>query len=363
MIPLRLIAIAALSLTLACGPSAGDPGQPVMLPIHAMSGGILFAAKTLPGSGSYDLWWAPKGAPGVQQKPVQLTSSDSDEIQPTVARAAKVFAYARPDGIFVVGEDRIPHQVSKAGERERHLQPALSHDGLWIAWVQTTYHDLNATPVTSQIMLRSVDGRVPTHAVHARPGILQLAPAFHPDHAQKMIWSEMTAETTPHFGLWIADLEKAGGGTGHYLCQDAMLRGPEGQTPCFGSQLRWPEASVGVVAWGDQNAISYLPLKDANPLEVGSPVPALRGTFAPGSLVRQIGQSVSFHPRSHELLMEAFVGSLTGATASIRFFSSAQSGGQGHELSLQGFFEEPQSFIPFHPGVRLSISTPQWVSW
>lgn len=357
---LSLLCLAALGLSSLTGCEVGGGGvEPAsfVVPLSELSGGVVFAAQSIPGSKGFDLWWAkiPSKMTTVVQ-PVQLTDSEATDMQPTLAKDTPALAFAREDGIYFVREDGSLVQLTDT-ENERYvdMQPALSDDARYLAWVRVDTQselpgDSGAHP--SVVMIRSVSEGVDARVVSKSSGsVNQFGPAFRRGDTTQLSWAEVnmdTGATRILIGAWRD-------GTTRQLCSGSL-----DNERCRATQLRWPHRGMIVATALGSDTLEELPLSETDAPE--SMVDVLKQQIEISSpLSGRFPDSVAYNGALTRMVLEVWLPSYLGS-ASATLYLATPDGESMAGLQIAGFSNEPDKRL-VDATLPVSMRTPQLVAW
>jgi hypothetical protein len=368
------LGIWALSSALvACGGGAGDEDTDILMPFSSLSTGVVFASKDFEGSSGYDLYWAPVPVvPTVASMPVtRLTNTGGNEWQPSVSAGGKAIAFARQDeGIFLITESGRIKRISDVSDSKlKDSLPAVSADGLWVAW---TREDLDR-PIgesgfsETYIMLAKFDGS-DARPISPSPGVVQDAAAFEPrGSSTKIAWSEFNATTVDAGGPrdYAIQLHDFQTGTSRPLCTGDQIVG-NAVFRCFGQHLAWPLANALVLPQtffeiyvdGSASTSSYEVLLDSMiGQQVGMPhLEAFPNT--PPGFFRAFPLSASYQG-STRMILDGVVTFLDGDAPTLGLIVASVDGSEVWRLVLDG--QRNVLDAQNTAGYLFSVATPQFI--
>lgn len=245
---MKLRALGLLALFLAgCEGDLGSDGSQLPVTMAEMSGGLLFSTAAIEGAKGYDIYWSPLGIG--EQRPIQLTNTTTDDVQPSVARDGSRFVFARRgEGIHIVDADGGVRQLSDTHDQPFiDTLPAVSAEGDRVAWVRefTDRPVGNTGFFEAQIWVVNSDGS-DARAVNPKSGMVQDAPSFEPvTRSTRLVWSELNPATIGQngpqdYGIWLHDLAAF---SGRFVCQGASTLDDGTVARCFGQHVVWRERS------------------------------------------------------------------------------------------------------------------------
>lgn len=357
-----LLALASLGLC-ACDPAIGEEGTKLPISMAGMSGGVVFSTAAIPGAKSYDLFWAPNSNGPNLEIPIQLTTTESPDVQPSVSGNGQAMVFVRQgEGIFLANAEGRISRITKDGGSIADSLPALSYDGDRVAWVRTHLNiPVGQGFAQSEIWVASSDGSG-AFAVNPKPFAVQDAPAFEPvSGSSKLAWSEFSGvtltETGPvDYGVWVQDIEQF---AGRFICQGEVVVG-EYVARCFGQHLSWPDRGRIVLA---QQMLEIDPIN----IRFGSFLPEFVDSLASsvGSLQRQPSQGfftpfpISASFARGQMIADGVFQSFEGDDPTLAFFI-AESGGQfPRRYQVDGFRADID--VDGTAGYLFSLATPQLV--
>lgn len=350
---------------LGCDEGIGGDGTQIPLTLEEMSGGVVFATWVIEGANGYDLFWAPLQGVG-SRDPIQLTTTNTDDNQPSLAGNGSAIAFARRErGIHLIRSDGTIRQISDTeGTSFVDTLPAVSFDGDRVAWVrENTRQQIGSSGLfETAIWVANADGSN-ARAINPKSEVIQDAPAFEPaTGSSRLAWSEFNATTLGRlgptsYGVWVHDLDAF---SGRFACSDRtdVTGGPR----CFGQHLAWPEPRTLVLG---QQMLEIDPatgprrtllgdLLDALASQPGAVdrAPSLSGFFPPFPL--------STHYAGGLMIMDGLFLPVDGNQPGLTFFvANAPNAATPQRFEIPGFQSDfdPQSTA----GYLFSLATPQLI--
>jgi hypothetical protein len=359
------------SLLCACGPKAGEEDSEILAPFESLAGGVVYATRAIPGSDGYDLWWSPVPLAGTPERVpyVRLTETRSDDWQPSVSAGGGAIAFARAgEGIFLITESgRIKRISDTAGTQFKDSLPAVSYDGVKVAWVREDFGKPYGDTgwVDTYIMIANFDGS-DARPVEPREGAIQDAPVFEPiPRSNQLAWSEFSVATIgaggpQDYGIRIHDHKL---NTGRYLCQNPAIVVDGFEMRCFGQHLAWPVQNAIVQP---QQFLEIYPDGSNSTTVLGQ---ILDGIFAQQAGVPETTPAFSgFHrpfPLSasydglNRMIFDGLVGSVEGDLPTLGFFVAGVDGGGLWRLNIQDYFSDYD--LGNTANYFFSVATPQLI--
>lgn len=353
-----------------CDDAIGEEGTRLPQPLSALSGGVVFATRAISGANGYDLFYAPFVGTNLSEAQgfLQLTTTDTDDVQPAVAANGAGLAFARRDeGIFFVAADGLVSRITDTrGTSLVDSLPAVSADADRVAWVrEDRSRPIGASGFfATAIWVANADATEP-RPVNPKAEMVQDAPAFDPTpRSARLAWSELNATTLNpsgplDYGVWVHDLRAAGG---FYACRGDYEEPDLGVVRCFGQHLAWPERDRLVLAQQlleiDPSlrgpTVSRLPAL-LNGLASGVGIPDR--TASPSGFFAPFPLSVSY--RGTQLLIDGLFRDFQGNDPTLAFFAADAEGlaparfqVAGHQLDFD---------VAGTNGYLFSLATPQLI--